>query len=115
MDEPAGMERKYTYMAKIENTTLKNECKRLADTIQWEVGGWRNDHMAVAVLRTVLIELGCKEELKPEHAEARQKLVDIIAPCFTAPINYQRTYLVETGLAPKQPEKQKVEAIKAQA
>jgi hypothetical protein len=57
--------------------------------------------MATAVMRTVLIEMGCKEVLGPEHAASRLAVRKAIEGCFTAPINYQRTYLVDEEIAPK--------------
>jgi hypothetical protein len=52
-------------------------------------------------MRTVLIEMGCKEVMAPEHAASRLAVRKAIEGCFTAPINFQRTYLVEEGIAPK--------------
>ena len=91
-------------MAKISNGTLKAQCKRVADTKEWEADQWKAEDSAVCAIRTVLEEMGCKEELKDEHKETRRELVGILAPLFTAPINFRRTYLVEEGLAPKMPE-----------
>ena len=80
--------------------TLYKQCKRMTDTFEWEVRNWGARHMAIAVMRTVLEEFGCKEELGPEHAETREKVAKMIEAAFTAPINFQRTWLVNSGLAP---------------
>jgi hypothetical protein len=88
-------------MPEIENSTLKSECKRLCDVTEWETQQWTADQMAIAVLRTVLTELGCKDELSAENAEARKEIAKIIKPCFTAPINFQREYLSKTKVDSK--------------
>lgn len=100
-------------MPKIVNATLRNEIASLAKRQNPENFVWSADHMAVAVMRTVLVEMGCKEVLTPEHVAARQEVVKAISQCFTAPVNYKREYLVAEGLAPKQAEKPKVQVLEA--
>ena len=97
-------------MAKIENSTLKAQCKRLTEKKQWEVESWTSTDSAIAAIRTVLEDMGCMEELGDEYKEERAKLASALAPLFTAPINWQRTYLVDEELAPKQAEKPKAKA-----
>ena len=84
-------------------STLHAEVKRLTDSFEWEVRNWGADYSAVAIIRTVLSHMGCKEELSDKFAKDRQDLVDEITPMLEcgAPINFQRTMLVNSGLAPK--------------
>lgn len=88
-------------MPNIKNSTLKAEIARIAKAVDWEKDNWNASRMAAAVVRTVLTEMGCLEELKDEFKQERQDLVESIRQCFTAPINYQRDYMVTEKLAPE--------------
>jgi hypothetical protein len=54
------------------------------------------DHVATAIVRTVLGELGLTEELGDEYRKEREELVKIITPCITAAKNFQCSYLAKT-------------------
>ena len=100
-------------MPTIKNSTLLEECKRLATPMEWDKGAqWNSKRMAVAVIRTILTELGAKEYLGDDMRESRAEIVEIIACCFTAPINFRREYLTPSGLAPEMPKADKAQAAK---
>ena len=84
------------------NVTLKKNVERIAKGKQWEVDKWTGMDNAIAAMRTILEELGCKEVLGPEHAEDRYEAAKIILPIFEAgaPINFRRGAMVKAGLAP---------------
>ena len=88
-------------MAKIENATLKAECTRLCGLKKDKLAEpWTASESAIAIVRTVLSELGLKEELGDDYKEERKTITRAIMPLMTAPINFERTYLAAEGLMP---------------
>lgn len=99
-------------MPKIKNATLLAECRRITDKMEWDKGAkWSAKAMAAVVQRVILTELGAKEYLDDSYKESRAEIVEIIAPCITAAINFQREYLVASGLAPEKAAEQKASEL----
>ena len=96
-------------MAKIKNETLKAECARIGAMKKWDSANWTPANSAAVAIRTILTELGCKDELGDGFKKERQELVEAIECLFTAPINFQRTYLVEEGIAPAKAASEKLQ------
>ena len=90
------------------NSTLKKELVSLWAKLP-EGTPWDARRMAIAVVRTVLVELGCKEVLGDDQKESRFEVVKAIESCFTAPINYRRNQMVAAGICPKMTTSEKAE------
>ena len=103
-------------MAQITNSTLKAEFTRMADVLAKQGSNLTAEAVATVIVRTMMGELGMKEELGPEYAEERKSLVALFKPLITAPNNLQNVYLADTfrddGKTPIMP---KVTSVKAAA
>ena len=74
-------------MPEIKNTTLRAEFARMAKTLNERGQNLAAEHVATAIVRTVLGELGLTEELGDDYKNERAELVKIITPCITASKN----------------------------
>ena len=84
-------------MPAITNTTLKTEVARIAKTLVERGENWSAEHSATVIVRTILTELGCKDEMSDEMRDERKALVDVIKPLMTASKNFQTSYIASTN------------------
>ena len=99
-------------MAKIKNSTVLKQCKRICDGIKGKRNFSAQDSATVAV-RTVLEELGLTEELGDEYKEERAVVVEAIKILFTASKNFQNSYLASEDNGNLMPKVEATEEEKA--
>ena len=85
-------------MPKIENSTVLKYAAPICAGLKAKGENWNADAAAAVVIKTVLEEMGCTEQLGAEFAEDRKALHAVIKPFITAAKNYQDVYLAPSGL-----------------
>jgi len=88
-------------MAKIESKTLLAEAKSILKNQDGTARNWQAQPFSAATaaslaVRSVMAHFGMKAELGEEFAKDRKEIRDELTVLFTAPINFYRTYMVET-------------------
>ena len=96
------IERKY--MPKIESTTVLNQINRIAPKLVERGENWTAEHSAVVIVRSIMEELGLKEELtSDEYKQNRLDCIALVKPFITAAKNYQNSYLAQTNVMDGKP------------
>jgi hypothetical protein len=99
-------------MPKIENKTIVKHAKPICDALKARGDNWNADAMAAVCVKVVLEEMGASEQLGDEFKTDRAAVINIIKSFFTAPKNWQQSYLAVTEVdgKPLMPKVEKSEA-----
>lgn len=99
-------------MPKIENQTIVKHAAPIAKALTARGDNWNADAMAAVAVKVILEEMGCVEELGDEFKTDRAAVIAVIKPFFTAPKNYQSSYLALTEIdgKPLMPKVEKTES-----
>ena len=83
-------------MPKINNQTVIKYAAPIATALSARGDNWNADAMAAVCVKVVLEEMGCTESLGDEAKNDRAEVINIIKSFFTAPKNFQNSYLAMT-------------------
>ena len=99
-------------MPKIENQTIVKHAKPIADALAKRGDNWNADAMAAVAVKVILEEMGCVEELGDEFKTDRAAVIALVKNFFTAPKNWQNSYLAVTEVdgKPLMPKVEKTES-----
>ena len=102
-------------MPTITNKTILKHAAPIAAKLQSRGDNWNADAGAAVIIKTVLEEMGCMDELTEEFKEERAKLILLVKPFLTASKNFQNSYLATTNDDDGKPLMQKITATAAAA
>lgn len=83
-------------MPAITNKTIIKHMTPIAAALVARGDNWNADAMAAVIVKTVLEEMGCVEQLGDEYKADRAALIAVVKPFFTAPKNTQNSYIALT-------------------
>jgi hypothetical protein len=88
-------------MPKIENSTIIKYATPICEGLKAKGENWNADVGAALVIKLVLEEMGCVEQLGTEFLDDRKALHALVKTFLTASKNFQDSYLAPTGLMPE--------------
>jgi hypothetical protein len=97
--KPASEQNKV--MPKITNSTIIKHATPICAALQKRGDNWSADAGAAVIVKTVLEEMGCVEQLGEDFKTDRAALIALVKPFLTASKNFQNSYLEPSGLMPK--------------